>query len=215
MRRMVGYEYVLGEYVPDDKESSSRWRRWIGGAVAAAAVSVSTIMILPASGAPTRAAADIPGGHEHSLTTTWTVSDAAARSKYTIRLPSRPATKPSGTQTLDDDADLARVKLNSTPAAYLALGRLGKDEKPSAKDALATTSAQLVSGGAKHTAIRSTSVGDTPAYAADFVLPGGQHVREFRWLHKGHVYSAEIFWRSPDTASLDTALAALATVQWV
>jgi hypothetical protein len=212
---MVGYEYIVAEYEPDDDVAPSRWRRWIAGAVAAATVSVATVLVLPAAGAPTRSSADIPGGRERSLTTTWTVNDTAAKTKFSMRLPSRPATKPGGSQTLATDADFARIRLSTTPSAYLTLGRLGDEATETAETALAATATQMAAGGAKGGPIRSTSVGDTPAYAADFVLASSQNVREFRWEHKGHVYSAEIFWRDPDHASLDTALAALATVSWV
>ena len=162
------------------------------------------------------ARADRPSGEQLPLTLDWQVHDPATSSGYTIKLPSTPGLAQSNWQSTDDYAALANTKIPGATSGFLLLGRFGREVPDSPRTALlAMTAAQANQPPfASHSPIRRTLVGPTAAYAEDFNLINGKHLREFRFMHNGYVFSAGILWYGDDQVSLDTGLAALRTLTW-
>ena len=154
---------------------------------------------------------------QRPLTVTFTTTDPTGGPTYGIQLPQQPAPGTAATAPASDGSvNFGDVPLGGPQFGVLLLLKFGDASGKSPRRAL-----QQEGSGDKFHAItsagnvRSSRVGDTEAYARDFELVNGAHLREFRFARGGHLYGAGIVYDPHDRVSLDTALAALQTLHWV
>ena len=155
---------------------------------------------------------------QRPLTTTFTTTDPTGGPSYTIQLPQAPEPQSVTSEpTSDGWVSFAGVRLDGGQFGALLLVKLGDRGATTPKGALEQEASQARGSRVLSPAgpIRKTMVGDTPAYAEDFLTAGGRHLREFRFARAGHLYGAGIVYDPDDRVSLDTGLAALQTLRWV
>lgn len=177
----------------------------------------ATAMLLLRSGGPRLAGPDRPAGDQLPLATTITTHDPTGGPSYDIALPAAPeAGSVAASPASDGSVSFGGVPLGGSKFGALLLVKGGTGWSSSPRKALEEEADRGKSHGLLTPVgpIRSTLVGNTPAYALDFVMRSGKHLREFRFSHDGALYSAGIVYYAGDSISLDTALAALRTLHW-
>lgn len=138
---------------------------------------------------------------------------------FEINLPAAPEPGSVATQpAADGTVSFAGVRLGGPQFGALLLVKGGYSFAADPREALER---ETTAGGDAHLLapvgpIRPTMVGNTPAYARDFVMVrSGRHIREFRFSRDGQGYGAGIVYYPRDRITLDTGLAALRTFRWL
>lgn len=181
------------------------------------AVVLATVLVTR-HGRARAAAADTPHGSQRQLATNWTAFDPSAHALFRIDLPQdpRPTSVGNGPGS-DGTLSLSVTDMSGSRPGYLLLLRMSEPSESSPEEALEqeTRLADSKTYLKRLGPIRRTAVGGTPAFAADFEFQSGRRLREFRFLHDGALYGAGALYYPADAVTLDTALAALATLRWV
>ena len=196
----------------------SRAKVWIPLATAVLLGAVVAALLVVRHGRVDAAAADKPQGSQRPLSTSWTAHDPSAHGLFTIALPQDPRPTSLGHAPASDGSlSLSSTDMNGSRPGYLLLIRMGEQTTKSPEAALEqeTSLADSKTYFKRLGPIRRTAVGGKQAFAADFEFQSGRRLREFRFLHDGVLYGAGVLYYPADTVSLDTALAALATLRWV
>ena len=160
------------------------------------------------------AAQDRPGDAALSLTIAWTTSDPTYGSRFQISLPAAPL--PDVGQNVDTVVMTAMIKGPGGEATGALIFRRFDNVGDTPVAALkAMAKATHARGIGTPGAIRRTQVGSMDAWAFDMPIGPQRVIREFRFMHRGHVYGAGLLYTPGEPIALDTGLAALRTFRWL
>ena len=198
---------------------SSRLGLLLLTATVVVASAVLLLMLQQHHRTPSLSPLDRPSGGR-PLVTSMITHDPMGGPSFHIDLPAAPQPGSVATQPgSDGSVDFGGIRLGGSQFGALLLVKGGNSWSASPRQSLKQEIARAGASGAGVLTpvgpIRGTLVGSTPAYACEFVLKNGQHLREFRFSHDGHVYGAGIMYANGDAISLNTALEALRTLRWI
>jgi hypothetical protein len=199
-------------------ERPARRRRLLAGLTIGTAGAALLIGWLVWPNSASLAQEDRPTGQQLPLPIKWSVRDPAWASKFSIDLPETPGLNQTDVPR-DQYASLTNTLIEGHAHAFLLIGR-ADDHSPKspraaleAEDVAARTNPQPLLN--VQGPIRKTKVGDQAGYAQDFLTGGGMQLREFRFSDNGVVYGIGLMYVYGDQVSLDTGLAAIASLRVV
>lgn len=187
--------------------------RWLVVLVVALVATTTVGVVARRSSTVALGAVDRPSGAQLPLTLPFTAVNPVDGNSFQIDLPAqdRPMVGVNSVQS-DGGSYLVIAELGGTRRGFLQLIRFGDHFGNSPEESLAKTDD---SGLTKRIgSVRRTAVGGHVAYVVEFAV-GRLRIREFRFMRDGAQYGFNISYYPEDTVSLDTGLAALATLRWV